>query len=159
MKKYLTTPPTLVALEPHENLQLYISTTSNVVSITIIVKREELNTNRKIQYPVYFINEVLSNSKTRYFNITKLAYALLITSHKLSHYFQAHQIEVYTSSTLGKILNNREATEKIAKWAIELSMHDIISKPRTAIKAQALSDSIAEWTETQAPSKERELEY
>jgi hypothetical protein len=50
-------------------------------------------------------------------------------------------------------LNNREATGKIAKWAIELSMHDIVYKPRTAIKAQALSDFIAEWTKTQAPSK------
>jgi hypothetical protein len=38
LKKYLTTPPTLVALESHENLQLYISATSNVVSIAIVVK-------------------------------------------------------------------------------------------------------------------------
>jgi hypothetical protein len=101
----------------------------------------------------------LSDSKTWYFHIMKLAYALLITSHKLSHYFQAHQIKVHTSPTLGEILNNREVTRKIAKRAIELSMHDIIYKPRTAIKAQALSDSIAEWIETQALSKERELEY
>jgi hypothetical protein len=74
----------------------------------------------------------------------KLAYALLITSHKISHYFQAHQIEVHTSSTLGKTLNNREATGKIAKWAIELSMYDIIYKPRIAIKVQALNDFVAE---------------
>jgi hypothetical protein len=33
----------------------------------------------------------------------------------LSHYFQALQIEVHTSSTLGEIFNNREATRKIAK--------------------------------------------
>jgi hypothetical protein len=45
----------------------------------------------------------------------KLAYTLLITSLKLSHYFQEHQIEVHTSSTLSEILNNREAIEKIAK--------------------------------------------
>jgi hypothetical protein len=45
----------------------------------------------------------------------KLAYALLIMSHKLSHYLQAHHIEVHTSSTLGEIMNNREATKKIAK--------------------------------------------
>jgi hypothetical protein len=89
----------------------------------------------------------------------KLAYALLITSHDLSHFFQAHQIEVHTSLTLGKILNNREATRKIAKWAIELSMYDIVYKPMTAIKAQALSDFVAEWKETQTPPKERELEY
>jgi hypothetical protein len=130
-----------------------------VVSTAIIIERGESDINHKIQYSVYFISEVLSDSKTQYFHITKLAYALLITSHKLSHYFQAHQIEVHTSSTLGEILNNREVTGKIAKWFIELSMYDIIYKPRTAIKAQALSDFMAEWTETQTPPKERELEY
>jgi ribonuclease HI len=89
----------------------------------------------------------------------KLTYALLTTSHKLSHYFKAHQIEAHTSSTLDEIINNRELTGNIAKWAIELSMYDIIYKPRTAIKAQALSDFMAEWTETQTSPKERELEY
>jgi hypothetical protein len=66
---------------------------------------------------------------------------------------------VHTSSTLGEILNNREAIGKIARWAIELSMYDIVYKPRTAIKTQALSDFMAEWTEIQSPPKERELEY
>jgi hypothetical protein len=56
-------------------------------------------------------------------------------------------------------LNNREATGKIAKWAFELSVYDFVYKPRTTIKAQALSDFLAEWTETQTPPKERELEY
>jgi hypothetical protein len=54
---------------------------------------------------------------------------------------------------------NREATRKLAKWAIELSMYDIVYKPRTVIKAQALSDFMTEWTKTQTPPKERELEY
>jgi hypothetical protein len=49
----------------------------------------------------------------------KLTYALLITYCMLSHYFQAHLIEVHSSSTLGEILNNRGATRKIDKWAIE----------------------------------------
>jgi hypothetical protein len=86
LKKYLTTPPTL-ALEPHENLQLYKFTTSNVISTTIVVERGESDTNCKIQYPVYIIRVVLSDSKTQYFHIMKLAYAFLSTSHKLSHYF------------------------------------------------------------------------
>jgi hypothetical protein len=110
--------------------------------MTIIIERGESDTNRKIQYLVYFVSEVLSDSKTRYFHIMKLAYALLITSRKLSHYFQAYQIEVHTSSTLGEILNNREATGKIAKLAIELSLYDIVYKPRTTIKAQALSERV-----------------
>jgi hypothetical protein len=70
-----------------------------------------------------------------------------------------YQIEVHTSSTLGEILNNREASGKIIKWAIELSMYDIVYKPRTTIKAQALSDFVAKWTEIQTPTKERELEH
>jgi hypothetical protein len=122
-----------------------------MVSTTIIVEWGESDTNHKIQYPVYFISKVLSDSKTRYFHIMKLTYVLLITSRKLSHYFQAHQIEVHTSSTLGEILNtlgeilnNREATRKITKWVIELSMYDIVYKPSTAIKAQTLSDFMAE---------------
>jgi hypothetical protein len=139
LKKYLTTPPTLVAPEPHE--------------------QRESDTNCKIQYTFYFISEVLSDSKTRYFHIMKLAYGLLIMSRKLSHYFQAHQIDVHTSLTLGEILNNMEATEKITKWIIELSMYDIIYKPRAAIKAQALCDFMVEWTDTQTPPRERELEY
>jgi hypothetical protein len=87
MKKYLTTPPTLVGLKLHEDLQLYISATSNVVSTTIVIERGESDTNRKIQYPVYFVSEVLSNSKSRYFHIIKLVYAFLIIARKLSHYF------------------------------------------------------------------------
>jgi hypothetical protein len=87
LKKYLTTPPTLVALKPYENFHLYISATSNVVSTAIVIERGESDTNRKIQYLVYFISEVLSDSKTQYFHIMKFTYALLITSHKLSHYF------------------------------------------------------------------------
>jgi hypothetical protein len=119
-----------VSLEPHKNLQLYISTTSNMVSMTIIIERVESDTNRKIQYPVYFISEVLSDSNTRYFHIMKLTYALLITSHKLSHYFHPRQIEVHNSSTLVEIMNNREATSKITKWVIELSMYNIVYKSR-----------------------------
>jgi hypothetical protein len=130
-----------------------------VVSTAIVVERGESDTNHKIQYQVYFISEVLSDSKSWYFPITKLAYALLITAYKLSHYFLVHRIEVHTSSTLGEILNNREATGKIAKWAIELSMYDIVYKPRMAINAEALSNFMAEWTEIQTPPKEKELEY
>jgi hypothetical protein len=111
------------------------------------------------QKKLLFAKSGYYNPKTKYFHIMKLTYTLLIMSLKLSHYFQLHQIKVHTSSTLGEILNNREVTRKIVKWAIELSMYDIVYKLRTTIKAQALSDFVAEWTETQTPPKERELEF
>jgi hypothetical protein len=90
IKKVSDNPTPLVAPESYKNLQLYIYATSNVVSTAIIIEQRESNTIRKIQYPVYFISEVLSDSKTWYFHIMKLAYTILIMSCKLAHYFQAH---------------------------------------------------------------------
>jgi hypothetical protein len=58
-----------------------------------------------------------------------MPYTLLITSHKLVHYFQSHRIEVHLSSTLGEMLHNKDATGRVAKWAIELGVYDIIFKP------------------------------
>jgi hypothetical protein len=42
---------------------------------------------RTIQRPVYFISEVLHEAKTRYLEVHKLLYAVLIASKKLLHYF------------------------------------------------------------------------
>ena len=56
-----------------------------------------------------------------YTEIEKIAYAVLISSRKLKHYFQAHEITVPSSQPLEDILNNKEASRRIGKWAIELS--------------------------------------
>ena len=84
---------------------------------------------------------------------------MLITSRKLVHYFQAHPILVVTSFPIGDILHNRDATGRIAKWAMELGSFELTFQPRTAIKSQALIDFIAEWTETQTPTITKKLEY
>ena len=49
-----------------EPLLLYIVATTQVVSATLVVEREEEGHALKVQRPVYYISEVLSNSKTRY---------------------------------------------------------------------------------------------
>ena len=43
-------------------------------------------------------------------------------------------------------MNKLEATGRMVQWAIELSQFDIEYHPKTAIKAQALADFIAEFT-------------
>jgi hypothetical protein len=59
-----------------------------------------------VQRPVYFISEILHEAKTRYLEVHKLLYAVLIASRKLCHYFQAHRISVVTSYPLRATLRN-----------------------------------------------------
>ena len=80
--------PILVPPIDGEPLLLYIVATIQVVSATLVVEREEEGHAVKIQHSVYFISEVLSNSKTHYPQIQKLLYAILITKRKLRHYFE-----------------------------------------------------------------------
>ena len=54
---------------------------------------------------------------------------------------------------LNDIINNHDATDRIAKWAIELLPFDITYKPRRAIKSQELADFVTEWTEAKLPNE------
>jgi hypothetical protein len=80
---------------------------------------------RTVQRPVYYISEVLHEAKTRYLEVNKLLYAVLIASRKLRHYFQAHKISVVSSFPLGAVLHNPNATGNIAKWAAELAEFEL----------------------------------
>src|SRR5438105_2305308 len=144
---------------PEESLLLYIAATSHVVSTGIVVERQEEGHIQKVQRPVYFISEVLSESTIRYPQVQKILYAVLITSRKLVRYFQAHPISVVTSFPIGDILHNRDATRRIAMWAVELGSFELSFQPRMAIKSQALVDFIAEWTKIQTPAIAKKLEY
>ena len=59
-------PPVMTAPQAGETLLFYIAATNRVVSTTIIIEREEAGHTYKVQRPVYFISEVLNESKARY---------------------------------------------------------------------------------------------
>ena len=69
-----------------------------------------------------------------------------MASRKLKHYFLGHPIIVVSSAPLGDIIQNREATGRVAKWPIELGPHGLKYRPRSAIKSQALMDFINDCT-------------
>jgi hypothetical protein len=72
LKAYLTSSPVLTPPKKHEAMLLYIAATSMVVSAAIVIERE--GHVYKVQRPVYYISEVLSDSKIPH--IQKLLYAL-----------------------------------------------------------------------------------
>lgn len=66
VKDFLSKPPILTAPQAKEELLLYIAMTTHVVSTAIIVERQEECHVYKVQRPVYFVSEVLFESKSRY---------------------------------------------------------------------------------------------
>jgi ribonuclease HI len=159
LKDFLSKPPVLTAPRKKEQLLLYLATTTHVVSSAIVFEGQEDGHAYPVQRPVYFVSEVLSESKARYQPVQKLLYAVLITSRKLRHYFQEYSISVVTDYLLDDILQNQDATGRISKWAVELGALNIDFKPRTAIKSQALVDFMAEWRENQLPTPTERPEH
>jgi hypothetical protein len=96
-----------------------------VVSTVIMVDHEEPGHVYKVQHPVYFISEVLNESKDRYPQVQKLIYAILITSRKLKHYFNGYRVVVKTNFPLGDIIPNKNANGRIVKWAMEICPYSI----------------------------------
>src|ERR1041385_6021811 len=117
---------------------LYISSNNRAVSDVVVVEHMEADKEHPLQRPVYSVSVVLTSSKQRYPHWQKLVLGVFMSSRKLKHYFQEHPIIVVNSAPLADIIQNQEATGRIAKCAIELGAYQIQYEPRTAIKSQAL---------------------
>jgi hypothetical protein len=120
-----------------------------VVSAVIVVKRTEEGHTQLVQRPVYYISEVLFETKARYPQIQKLLYVVVLARRKLHHYFEAHPVTVVSSFPFGEIIRNPDVVGKIANWSVELMGETLAYAPRKAIKSQILADFVTEWTDTQ----------
>ncbi|KAK3005279.1 hypothetical protein RJ639_017547 [Escallonia herrerae] len=147
LKRYLSSPPLLTKPITGEDLFIYLSISEVAVS-TVLIREEEGK-----QRPVYYISKVLQDVETRYPRIDKVALALVTSARKLRPYFQSHTIVVLTDQPLGKVLQNPDASGRLVNWSVELGEFDIKYQPRTAIKAQALSDFVVECTIPEDPQQ------
>ena len=66
LKASLMSAPIPITPERGEPLLLYVTASNLVVSAALVVKREEPGHHLKVQRPVYFIGEVLTDPKVWY---------------------------------------------------------------------------------------------
>ena len=151
LKRYLSNPPFLSPSKEGEDLFLYLAVSVTAVSAALI--REE----NKIQLPVYYINQAFQGAEAQYPRIEKITFALIVALRKLCPYFQANPIIVMTDQPIKKVMNKHEAARRMVQWAIEFNQFDIEYRRRTAIKAQALVDFIAEFTTPEHEENQEEL--
>jgi hypothetical protein len=133
-------------------LLVYISTSHSAVSVALV--HEKLEDGVKKQMLVYFISEVLGPSKKNYFEMKKVLYAVLMASRKLCHYLQSYNIIIPSSQQLKDIIRNREATNRIGKWAAKLNKFVIDFVHRSSIQSEALAYFIIGWTRQDVKMKQ-----
>lgn len=86
LKRLLSTSQVLVAPMDNEPMLLYISTTTQVVSVVLVVECEEEG------------------------RVQKITYGIFMAAQKLAHYFQAHSFTMVSHTPLFDIIGNRDAT-------------------------------------------------
>jgi hypothetical protein len=96
---------------------------------------------------VYYLSKVLTLSKQNYPHYQKMVYGVYMAAKRLKNYFEEHPIMVVSTNPLLEIISYKDATSRVAKWAIELVAHTIQYKPRTMIKSQILADFFVDWAE------------
>ena len=76
--------------EVDEVLFAYIVVASHAVSLVLI------RVDNGVQRPVYYVSKSLHEAKVRYLPLERAILAVVLTTRKLSHYFQAHTVVVLT---------------------------------------------------------------
>ena len=74
----------------------------------------------------YPFTTLANASELRYPELERLAFALVISTRKLRHYFLAHPVVVLTNHPMKQVLRRPEASGRLVKWAVELTQFDIL---------------------------------
>ena len=120
LKQYLTEASILTSPEAGDTLYLYLATSDIAVSAALFKECE----NGKLK-PAFFVNNSLTDAETRYTHLKRAALALRTAAQKLRPYFQAHPVVVLTDLPLRGTIHKPNLSERMARWAMELSEYGI----------------------------------
>ncbi|GJS37124.1 reverse transcriptase domain-containing protein [Tanacetum coccineum] len=148
MKRLIADLPSLTPPVEKETLYAYLAVLAEAISAVLLTDRKGR------QCLVQYISRTLNEAERNYSPMEKLALSLIHMTRRLRRYFEAHPVKVITDQPIKNILNNTEASGKLAKYAIELGAYNITFMPCNAVKGQVLADFLSE-----VPKGEREELY
>ena len=118
---------------------MYLGATSYAVSAVLI------KTEGNEEKPIYFISKTLSPAEKNYTRMEQMVLALYFATLKLRTYFQAHRIRVLTKSPIEAVLDSAGRSGRISKWGAQIKQYNVFYEARTAVKAQAVADFLADF--------------
>ena len=95
--------------EPDEVFFTYIAVASYVVSLVLI------RVDNGVHRPMYYVSKSLHEAEVHYLPLEKAILAVVLSTRKLPHYFQAHTVVVLTQLPLKTILKTADYMGRIAK--------------------------------------------
>ena len=95
--------------EPDEVLFAYIAVAPYAISLVLI------RVDCGVQRPIYYMSKSLHEAEVHYLPLEKAILAVVLGTHKLPHYFQAHTVVVLTQLPLKTILRSANYTGRVAK--------------------------------------------
>ncbi|XP_070029164.1 uncharacterized protein [Nicotiana sylvestris] len=141
IKRYLSNPPVLVPSEPGRPLILYLTVLDN--SFGCVLGQHDI-TGKKEQ-AIYYLSKKFTPYEVKYTLLERTCCALTWVAQKLKHYLSSYTTYLISCmDPLKYIFQKSIPTGRLAKWQIFLTEFDITYVTRTAMKAQALADHLAE---------------
>lgn len=119
-------------------LSLYLYAEPLVIGASLIQEQD------RHHKPIYYVIQVLKDVETRYLNLEKFAFTMVTFSKKLRHYFQGWKIKVIIDQPLRRIIHKPDVSGRLVNWAVVIIHFHLTFVPRTATKAQVLTNFLVE---------------
>src|SRR5436189_247190 len=131
IKRYLTSPPVLVAPVAGKPFLLYVRSMDHSLRALLAQHNDE-----GYEQAIYYLSRNLIGAEHRYRPVEKECLALIFAVQKMRHYLVGQTIHVISKVNPLKLLMTKPSSlnGRLAKWAILLSQYDIYFLPQKAIK-------------------------